>query len=289
MYLFAYFRSGRERRNRQEYLHYALSKDGLRWNSLNNNAPVYRSPLGDGILRDPFLIHCKDGFFRMIYTIRPQKDAIGYAKSTDLIHWTDEKSIVVMKGFEDVHHSWAPSCIYDEKNDEYMLYWCSSLNGVVSNNIHYYCITKDWKKFTETKILFSPGYQTIDGMLENYNNKYYLFFKDECNVYEPERQPYPPGVKLAIADNKEGPYKIISDFITPEYTEAPEIIRIDDKNCWYLYFDYWIFGKYGIMKAKNLIDWELVPEEEFSFPTERRHGTFIKIDDNIAKKLKEKY
>lgn len=284
-YLFAYFRSGPGRVERTEKLHYALSRDGLQWYELNNNEAIWTSSLGEGILRDPFIGKCPDGKWRMVFTIRPAGTKIGYAESEDLITWTNERELEVMANYKDVHHSWAPEFTYDAEQGDYLIYWCSSLNNVVSNNKHYCARTRDWNSFTPAKLFFDPDYQTIDATIEQYDGKYYMFYKDETFVYDKVKQPHPPANKLAISDKLEGPYEVISDFITPDYTEGPEVLRLYEQKKWYLYYDFWKDGKYGIMESTDLKNWKLVPEDQYRFPYQRRHGTFFRVTEAEFNKL----
>lgn len=39
-----------------EQIHFAVSRDGLRWRDLNGGKPVLRSAIGTGGVRDPFLV-----------------------------------------------------------------------------------------------------------------------------------------------------------------------------------------------------------------------------------------
>ncbi|KRG11878.1 hypothetical protein ACA29_14425 [Lederbergia galactosidilytica] len=78
-YLIAYFRSGPMQTNKNERLHYAYSRDGLHWYELNQNHAVWSTSIGEGILRDPFINKGKDGFWHLVFTIRPKGKFLGYA------------------------------------------------------------------------------------------------------------------------------------------------------------------------------------------------------------------
>ena len=63
-YLFAYFAS--EKYADGEQIYFAVSQDGLFWEDLNANRPVLISELGEGGVRDPFLIRGKDRFYLIV-------------------------------------------------------------------------------------------------------------------------------------------------------------------------------------------------------------------------------
>lgn len=280
-YLIAYFRSGPMQTDKSEKLHYAYSRDGLHWYELNQNHAVWSPSIGEGILRDPFINKGKDGFWHMVFTIRPKGKLLGYAKSKDLITWEDEKAIEVMADYDQVQNSWAPEFNYDPEKEDYILYWASSVGDDMSHNKHYYCRTSDWDTFSETKLFFDPGFQTIDASIEQWNGINYMFVKDESAVYDPKKRSQPIANKLAVSSDLSGPYEVISDFITPDYTEGPEILKIRNEQKWYLIYDYWKYGRFGIKESTNLVDWsDELDREQCRFPHQVRHATVFSLEED---------
>ena len=53
-YLFAHFRG--ERSNEWEQIFFAISKDGAKWQPLNDGKSVLQSNVGEGGVRDPFVV-----------------------------------------------------------------------------------------------------------------------------------------------------------------------------------------------------------------------------------------
>ncbi|KRG16379.1 hypothetical protein ACA30_01345 [Virgibacillus soli] len=280
-YLIAYFRSGPMQTNKNERLHYAYSRDGLHWYELNQNHAVWSTSIGEGILRDPFINKGKDGFWHLVFTIRPKGKFLGYAKSKDLITWQDEKAIEVMTNYHNVQNSWAPEFSYDPEEEDYLLYWASSVGEDMSHNKHYCCRTSDWDTFSETTLFFDPGFQTIDASIEQWNGTNYMFVKDESAVYDSKKRPQPIANKLAVSADLSGPYEVISDFITPNYTEGPEILKIENKQKWLLIYDYWKYGRFGIKESTNLVDWsDELDSTKYRFPYQIRHATVFPLGED---------
>ena len=93
VYLFSFFRG-----NGEDGLHLAASKDGLNWNALNNNESFLTPKVGkDKLMRDPCVIKGSDNKFHMVWTVSWNEKGIGYANSTDLIHWSEQKYLPVMR------------------------------------------------------------------------------------------------------------------------------------------------------------------------------------------------
>jgi hypothetical protein len=290
VFLMGYFCSGPDQSHKNEELHYAYSRNGLHWYELNENKPVWASSLGEGILRDPFISKGPDGKWHLVFTIRPRGPFIGYATSDDLIHWKEEKALPVMKDYPDTINSWAPEFTYDPVHEDFLIYWASSVGKDLSNSKHYCTRTKDWNTFSKTELFYDPGFQTIDASLAEHVGKYYMAIKDESHVYEPIKYPHPPMNFLAVSDQLEGPYEIIPDVQTPDYTEGPEFLWIDSEKKWLLYYDYWSYGKFGVMESTDMIQWsDELDEGMIRFPYRARHGTMFPISEQELQCLLDRY
>jgi len=56
--------------NGEDGLHLAYSNDGLKWEALNSNKSYLTPAVGeDKLMRDPCIISCPDGKFRMVWTV----------------------------------------------------------------------------------------------------------------------------------------------------------------------------------------------------------------------------
>ncbi|MBD2844010.1 family 43 glycosylhydrolase [Paenibacillus sp. IB182496] len=289
-YVMGYFRSGPGQTHKVEQLHYAYSRDGRRWYELNGNQPVWASSLGEGILRDPFIGRGADGRWHLVFTIRPMGPSIGYAASDDLMHWTDERALPLMAGVPDTVNSWAPEFHCDLQTGEHLVYWASSTGLDLGNSKHYAASTRDWSAFSETGLFFDPGFQTIDASLAEHGGRHYMAVKDESHVYEPERFPHPPCNVLAVADRAEGPYTLVPGFRTPDYTEGPEFLWLADERKWLLLYDYWAYGKFGVMESEDLIHWsEELDERRVRFPYRARHATVFAVAEPELARLLARY
>ncbi|MFE5320677.1 LamG-like jellyroll fold domain-containing protein [Paenibacillus sp. NPDC056579] len=287
-YFMGYFSSGPNQTHKQEKLHYAYSRDGLHWYELNENRPVFGTSLGEGILRDPFIAKGADGNWHMVFTIRPRGEYIGYCRSSDLITWEDERKLPVMKGIDDCMNSWAPEFTYDPERNQYLIYWASSCGQDLGNSKHYSAWTPDWITLTEPSLFFDPGYQTIDASLAEHEGKYYMAVKDESVVYD-RSVKHPCRNVLAVSDRLEGPYTVETGFRTPDYTEGPEFLKLEGTNRWLLFYDYWSYGKFGIMETTDFREWRELGEDEFRIPYRARHNTVFPISEPELARLLDKY
>ena len=284
-YLMAYFRSGPKQTDMTRKLHYAFSRDGLHWYELNDNKAVWATPAGGGIIRDPFINKGPDGFYHLVHTMHSSPDSsdkgkqIGYARSKDLISFTDTKALTVMGNFPDTVNSWAPEWNWDEETGRYMIHWSSTLNSSKpDNNRIYKAYTNDWNELTPAELLFDPGYSVIDSNITHHEGSYHLFFKDES--VRPMRNRY------ATSDSLGGGYAGITAAITPGVTEGAEVLNIPGRQAWLLYYDYWADGAYGVMKSVDMLHWsEELPAADCRFPYQRRHATFFHVTEEELFKL----
>lgn len=289
-YLMGYFRSGPGQTHKVEQLHYAYSRDGRHWYELNGNQPVWKSTLGEGILRDPFIGRGPDGRWRIVFTIRPNRTSIGYAESDDLIHWTEERALPLMQDIPDSVNSWAPEFSYDSETEEFLVYWASSTGNNLSNSKHYAARTRDWKAFSKTELFYDPGFQTIDASLAEHGGKFYMAVKDEAYVYQPQQHPQPPMNYLAVADRLGGPYETIPGVQTPDYTEGPEFLWIEAEKKWLLLYDYWAYGKFGVMESEDMIHWSgELDASRIRFPYRARHATVFPVSEEELARLLNRY
>ena len=153
VYIFSYFKD-----NGQDGLHLAYSYDGYKFIALKNDSSFLEPVLSkDKLMRDPCIIRGADGKFHLVWTISWNEKGIGYASSVDLIHWTEQKYIPVMRDEDSARNCWAPEIIYDSKKKEYMIYWATTIAGkypadtaVERGYSHriYYVTTKDFIKFS---------------------------------------------------------------------------------------------------------------------------------------------
>jgi len=283
-YLFSYFMG-----NGEDGLHLAFSYDGLEWKALNNNKSFLTPAVGnDKLMRDPCIIFGPDGKFHMVWTVSWGEKGIGYASSEDLIHWSEQKYIPVMEHEPEALNCWAPEVFYDEASKQYLIFWSTTIPGRFpetddqgdSNYNHrmYYVTTRDFIKFSKTKLFYNQGFNVIDGTLVKENNKYVLFLKDET------RHPAQKNIRVATSKELTRKYSRPSEPITGDYwAEGPTPVKIGE--FWIVYFDKYRKHNMGAVRSKDLKNWEDI-SDHLSFPEGTRHDTVLKVDYTRIEKLK---
>ncbi|WP_405380034.1 prolyl oligopeptidase family serine peptidase [Maribacter sp. LLG6340-A2] len=284
VYLFSYFVG-----NGEDGLHFAYSEDGYSWESLRNGDSYLTPQVGkDKLMRDPCIIKGGDGKYHMVWTVSWTDKGIGYATSDDLVNWSTQQFIPVMEKLNGTRNTWAPEITYDDATGVYMIYWASTIEGKYPetksnkengyNHRMYYTTTKDFKTFTETKVLYEPGFNVIDSSIYKWEDKFIMFLKDE--TIEPEQK----NIKMAFSDSLEGPYSQAGKPITGDYwAEGPTAIYIDGK--WIVYFDKYKNHAYGAVASSDLKNWEDI-SDQVSFPEGLRHGTVIKVPRELLSALR---
>lgn len=283
-YLFSYFKG-----NGEDGLHLAYSEDGFNWKSLKGDSSFLKPVLSkDKLMRDPCIIKGKNGIFHMVWTVSWTAKGIGYASSKDLINWSEQKYIPVMEHEEGARNSWAPEITYDKKNKLYMIYWATTITGRFPetqiaadagyNHRIYYVTTKDFKTFSDTKLLYDPGFNSIDATIVRDGKRWLMFFKDET------KEPAQKNLKIAFADNLTGPYSKASDPITDKvWAEGPTTLKIG-KN-WVVYYDKYTSHKYGAIMSSDLHNWTDI-SDKISLPTGIRHGSIFQVSKKVLSKLR---
>ncbi|WP_319268646.1 glycoside hydrolase family 43 protein [uncultured Draconibacterium sp.] len=282
------------RGNGEDGLHLAYSEDGYKWTVLNKDSTFLIPKVGESVLmRDPCVITGPDKKFHMVWTTGWNEHGIGYANSEDLVNWSEQIYIPVMEHEEKALNCWAPEIVYDDIKEQYMIYWSTTIPGRFPetkgsggnkyNHRMYYVTTKDFQKFSETKLFYEYGFNVIDGtILKLKKNEFVMFLKDETKVPNVEKN-----IRWTTASNIEGPYSKPSAPITGDYwAEGPTCAKVGDK--YIVYFDKYEVGKMGAVESTNLKDWKDI-SDKVSFPQGTRHGTVFKVPAKIAKNIISAY
>ena len=287
VYMFSYFMG-----NGEDGLHLATSSDGLKWKALKNNKSFLTPAVGeDKLMRDPCIIAGPDGKFHMVWTVSWKEKGIGYANSEDLIHWSEQQFIPVMKHEPTAKNCWAPEVFWDESSKQYIIFWSTTIPGRFPetektgddkyNHRMYFVTTKDFKTFSDTKLFYNQGFNVIDGTLIHENNEYILFLKDETKT------PPQKNIRIATSNQLTENYSKPTEPITGRYwAEGPTPVKIGE--WWIVYFDKYVDHKMGAVRSKNLKNWEDI-SEQISFPEGTRHGTVFKVSQQIAENLKRQH
>lgn len=284
VYMFSYFKG-----NGEDGLHFAYSRDGYTWETLKNDQSFLTPQVGkDKLMRDPCIIRGGDGKFHMVWTVSWTDKGIGYANSEDLVNWSEQKFIPVMQHEEGARNTWAPEITYDPKSKTYMIYWATTIRGrfpetqVVAddgyNHRMYYVTTRDFQTFSDTKLLYDPGFNVIDASVVQDGKRWVMFLKDET------REPAQKNLKMAFSKSLTGPYTKASAPITGNYwAEGPTVLRKGKQ--WLVFFDKYRDHKYGAIASTDLKSWKDV-SETINMPKGMRHGTIFTVTEAEFAKIK---
>lgn len=271
-YLFTSFRG-----NGEDGLHLAYSLDGYTWESLRNDGSFLQPLVGDKLVRDPCIRRGLDGTYHMVWTTGWMEQGFGYASSRDLLNWSDQVFVPAGKDLKGATNVWAPELFYDQKKDQWLIIWATTIEGLFPdsekddgghNHRQYYTVTRDFKKFSTSKLFFDPGFNCIDGTLIEESGKYYFIFKDE--------RVGKKCLRIAMADSAEGPFSPATEPFTTDWVEGPSAIKMGGE--WFVFFDHYASPQYyGAVRSKDLVKWEDV-SKKMTFPRDFRHGTVLEID-----------
>ncbi len=285
-YLFVYFQNGNAN------IHYAVSEDGLQWETVENSEKLLSAKPLNNCFRDPSICQGPDGTYHLVWT--SAKTQIGYSKSKDLIHWDTPKYINVMKDYPKTKSTWAPELFYDKETQLFYILWASTVEGAHPqvptskseswcNHRIYACTTADFQTFSESKLYFCPQKDiVIDAFIYQHDkHNYYLFYKNENSAPPEKNIRYVTTTSLSkgFPQNETSP-KITGD----NRAEGPSAIKI--KNNIYVYFDKYTKGQYGVVRSHDGQNWEDI-SSQLTMPKGARHGTIIKTKKKVIRKLQK--
>ncbi len=287
-YLFSSFRG-----NGEDGLHLAQSQDGLKWTPLNNDKSFLQPKIGGKLMRDPCICQGPDGTFHLAWTTGWWDKGIGIAHSKDLIHWSEQEYVPLMRQEAKALNCWAPEIFYDDTTKKFLIFWATTIPGRFAetdatgddhqggklNHRIYYVTTKDFQTYSDTKLFYDDGFSVIDATLVKEGDKYVLIFKDETKLPVAKKN-----IRIAFADSAEGPYGHSSAPISPDWVEGPTAIKIDGQ--WIVYFDEYTRGRYGAVASADMKKWESI-SPKLSFPKNTRHGTAFAVPQEVFKNLLE--
>ena len=278
-YLFTSFNEPADKGLRMLY-----SYDGYKWNDLDT--VLLKPEVGNQkVMRDPSMVQGPDGTFHLVWTSSWRGDkGFGYASSKDLITWSQQRSIPVMEHEPTTVNVWAPELFYDDQQNQYIIIWASCIPGRFergieedSNNHRMYAVTtKDFTKFSDTKLFLDPKFSVIDAVIVKRAVKdYVLVLKDNTR---PERN-----IKVAFSDSPMGPWKNISKPFTDSFTEGPSIVKVKDD--WLIYYDSYRKKIYEASATKDFVSFTNITDK-VKVPEGHKHGTIVTVKRKFVKQLK---
>ncbi len=297
-YLFVHFREKTSPDGEQVY--FGISKDGFKWEEVNQGQPVLWAYYGDKGVRDFTIVKCRytEKYYivatdlSLAYGMRNQyhhswqeigrngSKCLSVWESADLVSWSEQR--LVRPGSEEFGCLWAPDIIFDRVCGDYVVHWSSShrSNGYGAKAI-YYSRTRDFELFSKPEVLYRKGDSgVIDSAMYEENGRYYLFVKSEGN---------PHNIILLQSEHVTGPFERVEAFdesmasVEAGQYEAPTAVRLDDGR-WCLFLDYYgVPGEgqgYVPFVADSMASGKFVrSDESFYFPYGFKHGTIIKISE----------
>ncbi|MGY5355647.1 glycoside hydrolase family 43 protein [Wenyingzhuangia sp. IMCC45467] len=280
MYLFTSFREPAT-----DGLYLATSEDGYHWQDLKG--PYLKPEAGASkIMRDPSIVKGKDDIYHMVWTTDWKGgNGFGYASSKDLINWSEQQYIPVMKHEPSVVNVWAPEIFYDDEQDQYIIIWASTIpfrfeKGIeAEDNNHrmYYVTTKDFKTFSETKLFLDPGFSVIDCVIvKQAKNDYALIVKDNTR---PRRD-----IQVAFGTSPTGPFTNMTEPFSGHLSEGPTVLKKDGK--WLIYYDNYGEKNYKAVETFNFKTFKDVTDQ-IQLPEGHKHGTITTISEKVLKGLIE--
>ncbi|HEU5125535.1 MAG TPA: glycoside hydrolase family 43 protein [Verrucomicrobiae bacterium] len=262
-------------------LRFACSFDGYHWQAIPGT--FLKPEVGSKIMRDPSIVRGPDGTFHLVWTSAWRGDpGFGYASSKDLIHWSEQKFVEVMKDEPTAVNVWAPELFYDDAEKRFIITWASTIPGrfpdyletPTNNHRMYFVTTKDFKTFSPTRLFLDPDFSVIDCQMVKDGNRHVLLLKDNSR---PQRN-----LRVAFGETPLGPWRNISLPFTQKFTEGPSALKIGKD--WLIYFDAYQENIYGAVRTRDFKSFTDITKE-VSFPEGHKHGTAFRVPRTILDAL----
>jgi signal transduction histidine kinase len=262
----------------EDGLHLAYSLNGYRWDAMNHGHSLLKPEVGGYLMRDPCLLRAPDGVFHMVWTAAWSGNYIGYASSPDLVHWSAQTTIPVMQQEPGTANCWAPEIFWDARQKQFMVFWSSTITNQTGdatglNDNRIYCTTtRDFKTFSETRLLFDPGFGVLDATLFQDHDRYYLIFKDTVVNR----------LRTAVADHPDGPFGQPSPIFGMDSAEGPTAFRLGGQVivCYHVAS----LNRCGAVKTVDLEHWEDISAGMF-LPPGSAQGTVLEVPGEVLQPL----
>lgn len=281
-YLFVHFVKHADKPEDAEQIYFSVSKDGLKWDTLNGMKPILTSKLGDLGVRDPFIIRSpKDGKCYIIATdlsihfrhdwAEVQKSgsqAIMVWESEDLVNWSEQRIINV--GPDSAGCVWAPEAIYDKNAGDFLVFWASRTNYGADKQRIFCSKTKDFKTFTKPQVYIERENDVIDTTIFEEAGRYYRFSKDETIKC----------ITVEVSDDLLGQFSSLKSNLNEVlWVEGPACFKMKDEGKWCLLLDHFKNeGKYFPYYTTDLNAAQFeIDAEGLDIPVYAKHGGVMTI------------
>ena len=287
--------------NGETGIYLTYSTDGLDFQWLNGGKPVLAAPKWpeENLTRDPSILY-HDGVFHMVWTTSWWSRSIGYARSKDLLHWSDPQRVDIWRGREDVRNTWAPELHWDPEQREFLILWSTTVDAELTDNDGtgnphdldhrtYASRTQDFKAFTIPKLFYSPRnpeLSVIDPYIahddrnteDRADDRWVMVIKNEM---PPERGG--KNLRLVFSKRMQGPYDAklgppivgAGTSIVNQMGEGPSLLKHNRQ--WLLFWDApGSSFSYCLATSKDLVTWTN-RSAELKLPAKQmRHGTVVR-------------
>lgn len=169
----------------------------------------------------------------------------------------------------------------------------------------FYSISRDglsWKTLNGGKVILesyyggdlAPIYFTgadsdislIDVIIRKFNGKYYAIMKDER--WEDKAPKTHKSIRIASSDNLLGPYSNPGPSVSPNWREAPIIIRTPEGK-FRLYYENYGEHVYEMREALAIQGAPWKDATSFYPPKDGRHGCIIYVDEETYRNIEKSY
>lgn len=268
------------RDNGQNGVYLAASDDGIVFTPLNDDKPVMVPAPWEkqNLTRDPSIIF-HEGAFHLVWTTGWRGDCFGYAKSMDLIHWSEPVRVQPFKGRQNPKNVWAPEICWDPYQKEFMIIWSSEI--APAGQRIFVTRTKDGENFSEAELFHERDYNVIDGhlLLDVPGKRWLLTYKNENSTND-------GGKNIRIATTSEDFSRPFVDLLDEAIVgagtaiqgengeksmgEGPSLVKMNDT--YHIYWDSPFLKYYCLATSKDLKIWT-DRTKELKVPSGMRHGT----------------
>ena len=257
-------------------MHYAYSLDGATWKTINGNRPVLNDEYAETEMTAPFIrrvnIEGKDVFHLVASMTDNSQPGFYHLQSDDLINWTtgENGNTLVKPTSTETSKAESPEWIYDEATAYFYVYWCTPSSS--TNNV-YFSRTKDWKRFSAPRQLFTPGYSVNDMHIEKTGDTYTgLFYNQDRNILQAQANTLrTTGIAFST------PQRIFSSQIPK--SRAPQTFPALDDSGWFLLYNSTERSHQTMSRSGNPseIKWYPCYEDELTLPEGAEEGSVLVI------------
>lgn len=283
-YVFAYFK---EPGSQGIYL--ALSRDGYTYTPLNDGQPWLKPEQPGEIMRDVFITRKPEGNgFRMVFTWAWHGNSIGISDSPDLMTWSPQREVKIMRDFPTVANTWAPETYWDKDRKQWLILWSSSFKPSADGTNQgkglrlWASRTGDWQTFTKPEKYFDRGFPVIDATIfhRELNGR-----KDVVMVLKDQTaDPLRYNERWVAGPTVEGPWSELSEPINASWSEGPSVIQAGEKAV--VFYDHYRppRPRFQAVETSDWVHWTSA-DGKIHLPEASKHGSFFQVTEQEAQRL----